>query len=82
MRAEYPLAIERLRGAIAAAEARGLLAGFAMQLRIGAGAYVCDEETALLHSIEGGRGTPRPGAARAEARAPAGRDPGPRGLEP
>ena len=60
VRAEYPLAIERLRAAIAAAEARGLLAGFAMQLRIGAGAYVCGEETALLHSIEGGRGTPRP----------------------
>ena len=56
VRAEYPLAIERLRGAIAAAEARGLLAGFAMQLRIGAGAYVCGEETALLHSIEGGAG--------------------------
>ena len=60
MRAEYPLAIERLRAAITAAEARGLLAGFAMQLGIGAGAYVCGEETSSLHSIEGGRGTPRP----------------------
>ncbi|MEB3170070.1 MAG: NADH-ubiquinone oxidoreductase-F iron-sulfur binding region domain-containing protein [Synechococcaceae cyanobacterium] len=60
VRAEYPLAIERLRRAIGEATARGLLAGFPIQLRIGAGAYVCGEETALLHSIEGGRGTPRP----------------------
>ena len=60
VRAEYALAIERLRTAIAAAEARGVLAGLPIQLRIGAGAYVCGEETALLHSIEGGRGTPRP----------------------
>ena len=60
VRAEYPLAIERLRRAIAAATDRGLLAGLPIQLRIGAGAYVCGEETALLHSIEGGRGTPRP----------------------
>jgi bidirectional [NiFe] hydrogenase diaphorase subunit len=60
VRAEYPLAIERLGRAIAAATDRGLLAGLPIQLRIGAGAYVCGEETALLHSIEGGRGTPRP----------------------
>jgi bidirectional [NiFe] hydrogenase diaphorase subunit len=60
VRAEYPLAIERLRMAIAAATDRGVLAGLPIQLRIGAGAYVCGEETALLHSIEGGRGTPRP----------------------
>jgi bidirectional [NiFe] hydrogenase diaphorase subunit len=60
VRAEYGLAIERLGAAIAAAEARGVLAGLRIQLRIGAGAYVCGEETALLHSIEGGRGTPRP----------------------
>ncbi|WP_094561419.1 hypothetical protein [Synechococcus sp. 8F6] len=60
VRAEYPLAIERLHRAIAAATDRGLLAGLPIQLRIGAGAYVCGEETALLHSIEGGRGTPRP----------------------
>jgi bidirectional [NiFe] hydrogenase diaphorase subunit len=60
VRAEYPLAIERLRTAIAAATERGVLAGLPIQLRIGAGAYVCGEETALLHSIEGGRGTPRP----------------------
>ncbi|MBD2422862.1 NADH-ubiquinone oxidoreductase-F iron-sulfur binding region domain-containing protein [Cyanobium sp. FACHB-13342] len=60
VRAEYPLAIERLRTAIAAATDRGVLAGLPIQLRIGAGAYVCGEETALLHSIEGGRGTPRP----------------------
>jgi len=68
VRAEYPLAIARLRGALAAVEERG---GFGaglcgsgwplrLELRVGAGAYVCGEETALLHSIEGGRGTPRP----------------------
>jgi len=56
VRAEYTLAIERR--AIAAATDRGLLAGLPIQLRIGAGAYVCGEETALLHSIEGGRGRP------------------------
>ena len=60
VRAEYPLAIERLAAAIAAATDLGALAGLPIQLRIGAGAYVCGEETALLHSIEGGRGTPRP----------------------
>jgi bidirectional [NiFe] hydrogenase diaphorase subunit len=68
VRAEYPLAIERLRGALTAIAARG---GFGpglcgspwplrIALRVGAGAYVCGEETALLHSIEGGRGIPRP----------------------
>jgi bidirectional [NiFe] hydrogenase diaphorase subunit len=68
VRAEYPLAIERLRTAIAAAEARGWLGtaisgsrfSFAIELRVGAGAYVCGEETALIHSIEGRRGVPRP----------------------
>ena len=68
VRAEYPLAIERLRSAIAAAEERGWLGraisgsnfGFQVELRVGAGAYVCGEETALIHSIEGERGVPRP----------------------
>jgi len=68
VRAEYPLAIARLRNAIAQAEALGWLGnainGTAMnlqlELRVGAGAYVCGEETALIHSIEGQRGTPRP----------------------
>ena len=68
VRAEYPLAIERLRTAIAAAETRGWLGkringsrfSFNIALRVGAGAYVCGEETALIHSIEGCRGVPRP----------------------
>ncbi|HEV7132220.1 MAG TPA: NADH-ubiquinone oxidoreductase-F iron-sulfur binding region domain-containing protein [Gaiellaceae bacterium] len=67
VRAEYPLAHERLENAFAQARARGLLgddvmgAGFAfdLELRIGAGAYVCGEETALFQSIEGFRGEPR-----------------------
>ena len=67
VRAEYPLAIERLRLALQQARQHGLLgrniAGSDFQLelevRVGAGAYVCGEETALLHSIEGLRGTPR-----------------------
>ncbi|TAM48150.1 MAG: NADH-quinone oxidoreductase subunit NuoF [Acidobacteria bacterium] len=68
VRAEYPLAIERLDNALAAARAAGLLgedilgSGFAfdIEIRIGAGAFVCGEETALLRSIEGKRGTPQP----------------------
>ena len=68
VRAEYPLAIERLRTAIAAAEAHNWLGtaisgsrfSFEIELRMGAGAYVCGEETALIHSIEGRRGVPRP----------------------
>ena len=68
VRGEYRLAIARLRAAIAEAEALGLLGArvlgtpfsFPVELRIGAGAYVCGEETALVASIEGGRGTPRP----------------------
>ena len=68
VRSEYPLAIERLRQAIAAAEAQHWLGtGIAcssfscqLELRVGAGAYVCGEETALIHSIEGQRGVPRP----------------------
>ncbi|MEG1159589.1 MAG: NADH-quinone oxidoreductase subunit NuoF, partial [Acidaminococcaceae bacterium] len=68
VRAEYPLAIKRLRIAIEQAEAMGLLGqdifgtGFSFTLHIkeGAGAFVCGEETALMASIEGKRGMPRP----------------------
>jgi len=68
VRAEYPLAIERLRLAIKQAERHGLLGNrifdsqfsFRIDLRIGAGAFVCGEETALLRSIQGRRGRPRP----------------------
>ena len=67
LRGEYPLAADRLRGAIAQARTAGLLganvlgSGFAfeLELRIGAGAYICGEETALFNSIEGKRGEPR-----------------------
>ncbi len=66
-RAEYPLAIERLKLAIKQAEKIGLLGNrilesqfnFRIDIRIGAGAFVCGEETALLASIEGRRGNPR-----------------------
>jgi NADH-quinone oxidoreductase subunit F len=57
IRAEYPLAHERVQHAIDASAP--LLAGFELELRIGAGAYVCGEETALFQSIEGKRGEPR-----------------------
>ncbi len=68
VRAEYPLAVKRLNSAIRQAERSGFLgkqiAGtdfeFHVEVRIGAGAFVCGEETALLASIQGGRGTPRP----------------------
>ncbi len=68
IRAEYPLAIDRLNLAISQAKACGLLgegilgSGFAfdIELRLGAGAFVCGEETALLASIEGNRGMPVP----------------------
>jgi len=68
VRAEYPLAIKRLRLAIKQAERLGLLGhnicgtrfSFGIDLRLGAGAFVCGEETALIASIEGKRGTPRP----------------------
>src|SRR5699024_9233259 len=66
IRAEYPLAIRRLETAIAQAREYGLLGddimgtGFAfdIELRYGAGAFVCGEETALIHSMEGRRGEP------------------------
>ncbi len=57
IRAEYPLAHERVQNAIDASAAQ--LDGFEIELRIGAGAYVCGEETALFQSIEGKRGEPR-----------------------
>ncbi len=68
VRAEYPLAIKRLRTAIRQAERLGLLGtsrsgtrfNFRIDLRLGAGAFVCGEETALIASVEGKRGTPRP----------------------
>ncbi len=68
VRAEYPLAIKRLKIAIRQAERLGLLGtnicgtrfSFKVELRLGAGAFVCGEETALIASIEGKRGTPRP----------------------
>jgi NADH-quinone oxidoreductase subunit F len=68
VRAEYPLAIARLSIALAQARDYGLLGqdilssgfGFDIELRMGAGAFVCGEETALMASIEGKRGEPRP----------------------
>ncbi|MBP2368326.1 NAD(P)H-dependent oxidoreductase subunit E [Pseudonocardia parietis] len=67
IRGEYPLATRRLQDAISAARARGYLGGdvmgegfaFDIELRRGAGAYICGEETALLESLEGFRGEPR-----------------------
>ena len=67
-RAEYPLAIKRLKQAIAQAEEAGLLGenilgknfNFTIHIKEGAGAFVCGEETALMASIEGKRGMPRP----------------------
>jgi bidirectional [NiFe] hydrogenase diaphorase subunit len=68
VRAEYPLAIARLKRAIRQAERAGLLGAhiggstfrFMIELRLGAGAFVCGEETALIASVEGQRGQPRP----------------------
>ncbi len=68
VRAEYPIAVERLKIAIAQARQYGLLGknilglgfDFDIDIRLGAGAFVCGEETALMTSIEGHRGEPRP----------------------
>ena len=68
VRAEYPVAVERLKIAIAQARKYGLLGkdilgsgfDFDIEIRLGAGAFVCGEETALMTSIEGHRGEPRP----------------------
>ncbi len=68
IRGEYPLAIKRFEMAIKQAKKAGLLGSsilgsefsFEVEVRIGAGAFVCGEETALIASIEGKRGTPRP----------------------
>jgi NADH-quinone oxidoreductase subunit F/NADP-reducing hydrogenase subunit HndC len=68
IRAEYPLAIERLKRALAQAQDYGLLGknilgsgfDFDIEIRLGAGAFVCGEETALIKSVEGNRGMPVP----------------------
>lgn len=68
IRAEYPIAVERLQKAIDQAREYGFLGknifgsgfDFDMEIRLGAGAFVCGEETALMTSIEGNRGEPRP----------------------
>jgi len=68
IRAEYPLAIKRLKAALAQAEAAGLIGDNILGtdthlhviIKMGAGAFVCGEETALIHSVEGKRGMPRP----------------------
>ncbi len=68
VRAEYPVAVERLQIAIDKAREKGYLGKkilgtdfeFDMEIRLGAGAFVCGEETALINSIEGKRGMPRP----------------------
>ncbi|MDR1248518.1 MAG: NADH-quinone oxidoreductase subunit NuoF [Treponema sp.] len=68
IRAEYPLAVHRLEIALAQAKEYGLLGkdimgsgfDFDIEIRLGAGAFVCGEETALLRSLEGGRGMPTP----------------------
>jgi NADH-quinone oxidoreductase subunit F len=59
IRAEYPLAVRHTRAAIEQATQRGLLGELHLEVREGAGAFVCGEETALIHSLEGKRGTPR-----------------------
>lgn len=68
VRAEYPVAVERLKIAIEQAQAYGFLGdnsldsgfNFNLEIRLGAGAFVCGEETALMNSIEGKRGIPKP----------------------
>ena len=59
IRAEYPLAVSRMTFAIEEARKRGLLGGLQVSIKQGAGAFVCGEETALIASIEGQRGTPK-----------------------
>jgi NADH-quinone oxidoreductase subunit F len=59
IRGEYPLAEARIEGAIAETRAAGLLGDLEIEVRRGAGAYICGEETALFESIEGKRGEPR-----------------------
>ncbi|MDD3867098.1 MAG: NADH-quinone oxidoreductase subunit NuoF [Eubacteriales bacterium] len=68
VRAEYPIAVKRLQGAIDLARSYGLIGqnifdtdfSFDIEIRLGAGAFVCGEETALMRSIEGKRGNPTP----------------------
>ncbi|MFW6381231.1 MAG: NADH-ubiquinone oxidoreductase-F iron-sulfur binding region domain-containing protein [Bacillota bacterium] len=68
LRAEYPLALKRLEAALKVARGLGAIGlnifdsgfDFELEIRIGAGAFVCGEETALIHSIQGQRGEPRP----------------------
>jgi len=68
VRAEYPLAVSRLQACLRDARRRGILGNnignthfsFDVEIRLGAGAFVCGEETALIASIEGKRGTPKP----------------------
>ena len=68
LRAEYPLAVDRLKTAIRQAAKKGFLGSgicetkfsFEIEIRLGAGAFVCGEETALMQSVEGERGQPRP----------------------
>jgi len=68
IRAEYPLAVKRLKHSLAEAEAAGFLGdnilgsgfNFHVKMKMGAGAFVCGEETALMASIEGSRDMPRP----------------------
>jgi NADH-quinone oxidoreductase subunit F len=59
IRAEYPLAVRHTRAAIRQAEERGLLGRLHLEVREGAGAFVCGEETALIQSLEGKRGMPK-----------------------
>ena len=76
IRAEYPIAVERLRTAISQAREYGLLGKnilgrgfeFDIEIRLGAGAFVCGEGSALMISIEGNRGEPRPKPPRATER--------------
>jgi len=59
-RGEYPFVVELLKNAVKSAKDAGALGDFDIEVRMGAGAYVCGEETALMNSVEGKRGMPRP----------------------